>query len=52
MVASQHEQLLRSVAERTLSLFRFGTWYWGDTIAIDGLLEAGQVVGGSYGRTS
>ena len=47
MVASQHEQLLRSVAERTLR-FRFGTWYWGDAIAIDGLLEAGQVVGGSY----
>ena len=31
--------LLRAVADRTLR-FRFGTWYWGDAIAIDGLLAA------------
>ena len=47
MPSSQHDQLLRSVAERTLR-FRFGTWYWGDAIAIDGLLEADQVLGGFY----
>jgi hypothetical protein len=47
MTSPQDLQLLRSVAERTLR-FRFGTWYWGDAIAIDGLLEADQVVGGSY----
>jgi hypothetical protein len=40
-------QVLRSVADRTLR-FRFGTWYWGDAIAIDGLLGADQVVGGPY----
>lgn len=40
-------QLLRSVADRTLR-FSFGTWYWGDAIAIDGLLAADRVVGGPY----
>ncbi|MGA2529684.1 MAG: glycoside hydrolase family 88 protein [Acidimicrobiales bacterium] len=35
------------MAERTLR-FRFGTWYWGDAIAIDGLLQTGEVSGTSY----
>jgi hypothetical protein len=38
---------LRSVADRTLR-FCFGTWYWGDAIAIDGLLEAHVCTGGPY----
>ena len=47
MTSTQDLQLLRSVAERTLR-FRFGTWYWGDAIAVDGLLGADRVVGGTY----
>ena len=47
MTSTQDLQVLRSVADRTLRL-RFGTWYWGDAIAIDGLLGAHQVVGGPY----
>ena len=46
MTSTQDLQVLRSVAKRTVR-FRFGTWYWGDAIAIDGLLGADQVIGGS-----
>ncbi|MGD0984006.1 MAG: glycoside hydrolase family 88 protein [Acidimicrobiales bacterium] len=47
MTSTHDLQLLRAVADRTLR-FRFGTWYWGDAIAVDGLLGAGRVIGGSY----
>ncbi len=47
MASTRNLQRLGSVAERTLR-FRFGTWYWGDAIAIDGLLGAGEILGGSY----
>ncbi len=47
MTSTQDLQVLRAVADRTLR-FRFGTWYWGDAIAIDGLLGADQIVGGPY----
>ena len=45
MASTPELELLCSVAERT-GRFRFGTWYWGDAIAIDGLLEADRVIGG------
>jgi unsaturated rhamnogalacturonyl hydrolase len=35
--------LLQRVAERTLD-FDFSIWYWGDAIAIDGLLEAAELL--------
>jgi rhamnogalacturonyl hydrolase YesR len=38
-VRSRAEELLAPVAERTLS-WCFGQWYWGDAIAVDGLLAA------------
>jgi hypothetical protein len=47
MTSTQDLQVLRSVAERTLR-FGFGTWYWGDAIAIDGLLGTDRVIGGPY----
>ncbi|MGA3351823.1 MAG: glycoside hydrolase family 88 protein [Acidimicrobiales bacterium] len=47
MTSTEHQNVLRSAAERTLR-FRFGTWYWGDAIAVDGLLAADQVVGGPF----
>lgn len=47
MAQTQYLQPLRNVAERT-NRFRFGTWYWGDAIAVDGLLEAHRVLGGPY----
>jgi unsaturated rhamnogalacturonyl hydrolase len=37
-------ELLRRVAERTLA-FDFGVWQWGDAIAIDGLLDASELLG-------
>lgn len=40
-------RLTATVADRTL-LFRFGTWYWGDAIAVDALLAAQRVIGGPY----
>jgi hypothetical protein len=38
---------LARVADRTTD-WRFHCWYWGDAIAIDGLLEAHAVAGGAY----
>lgn len=38
-LAKRGRQLLPAVAARTSS-WRFGQWYWGDAIAVDGLLEA------------
>jgi rhamnogalacturonyl hydrolase YesR len=38
---------LARLADRTTD-WRFHCWYWGDAIAIDGLLEAHSVAGGSY----
>lgn len=37
------EELLRAVAERTAQ-DNFGGWYWGDAIAIDGLLDASHAL--------
>jgi len=39
MRPSSAESLLRRAAERTTD-WRFHCWYWGDAIAIDGLMEA------------
>jgi unsaturated rhamnogalacturonyl hydrolase len=39
--------VLRRAAERTMD-WRFHCWYWGDAIAIDGLLEADAMVAGIY----
>lgn len=39
-------EVLRRVAERTARL-PLATWYWGDAIAIDGLLEAGDLLDGA-----
>jgi hypothetical protein len=39
--------LLTRVADRTTD-WRFHCWYWGDAIAIDGLLEADQLGAGNY----
>jgi unsaturated rhamnogalacturonyl hydrolase len=38
---------LTRVADRTTD-WRFHCWYWGDAIAIDGLLEADQLGAGNY----
>ena len=35
---------LRRAAERTM-LYDFSVWYWGDWIALDGLLDASELVG-------
>lgn len=35
---------LERVADRTLD-YDFSTWYWGDAIAIDGLLDASELLG-------
>ena len=40
----------RLVADR-MTDWRFHCWYWGDAIAVDGLLEAHSLVGGSYRDT-
>ena len=37
-------ELLASVAERTRR-YDFTVWFWGDAIAIDGLLEAADLLG-------
>jgi unsaturated rhamnogalacturonyl hydrolase len=42
--------MLTRVADRTTD-WRFHCWYWGDAIAIDGLLEADQLGAGSYRET-
>jgi len=39
--------LLRALAERTLQ-WQQGSYYWGDAIAYDGLLDADDRVGGGY----
>ncbi len=39
--------VLFAAAERLLD-WRFHCWYWGDAVAIDGLLEAHDVIGGPY----
>jgi len=39
--------LLRRVAERTTD-WRFHSWYWGDAIAVDGLLGADALGAGAY----
>lgn len=36
-------ELLHRIAERTLD-YDFSTWYWGDAIAIDGLLDAAELL--------
>ena len=46
---SRHDQptaieLLERVADRTL-VFDFSVWQWGDAIAIDGLLDASELLG-------
>jgi len=38
---------LRRAADRT-TMWKFHCWYWGDAIAIDGLLEAGALCAGNY----
>lgn len=44
--------LLERVADRTLD-FDFSVWYWGDAIAIDGLLEASELLGvGSFAEAA
>lgn len=37
-------EVLRSVTERTLR-YDFSVWFWGDAIAIDGLLDAADALG-------
>lgn len=37
-------EILRSVASRTRN-YDFGVWFWGDAIAIDGLLDAAELLG-------
>jgi unsaturated rhamnogalacturonyl hydrolase len=39
--------VLRSIADR-MTDWRFHCWYWGDAIAVDGLLEAGALGAGAY----
>jgi len=46
LVSDDALSALRRVAERT-SDWRFHCWYWGDAIAIDGLLEAHALIAGS-----
>lgn len=46
-LAARQHRLVAAVADRTLR-FSFGTWYWGDAIAVDALLAAHRVVGGPY----
>ncbi len=41
---------LRRIADR-MTDWRFHCWYWGDAIAIDGLIEAQSLLGGSYRDT-
>lgn len=36
-------RLLRSLMNRTLE-YDFSVWFWGDAIAIDSLLEAGELL--------
>jgi unsaturated rhamnogalacturonyl hydrolase len=40
---SSRIELLRRVADRSLR-FNFAVWFWGDAIAVDGLLEAAEVL--------
>lgn len=47
MVASDSFATLTAVADRTTD-WRFHSWYWGDAIAIDGLLEAQSLGAGNY----
>lgn len=47
MRAGDPRDALRRVAERTTD-WRFHCWYWGDAIAVDGLLEAGVSGAGPY----
>jgi len=42
--ASTARDVLRRVAARTL-LYDFSVWFWGDAIAIDGLLDAAELLG-------
>ncbi len=46
-VAGSPLAALTLVANRTTD-WRFHCWYWGDAIAIDGLLEADQLGAGTY----
>ena len=41
--ASQPEQVLKAVARRTLQ-YDFSVWFWGDAIAMDGLVEAAELL--------
>jgi unsaturated rhamnogalacturonyl hydrolase len=41
--ATEPERVLASVARRTLQ-YDFSVWFWGDAIAIDGLLEAAELL--------
>ena len=43
-------ELLRRVAERTLA-FDFSVWQWGDAIAVDGLLDAAELLDDDRYRT-
>ncbi len=47
MTVPSDETLLRRIADRTTE-WRFHCWYWGDAIAIDGLLEAHTLGIGEY----
>src|SRR5690349_3076679 len=42
-------EVLRRVADRTLR-YDFTVWFWGDAIALDGLLEAAELLGSSAPR--
>jgi unsaturated rhamnogalacturonyl hydrolase len=45
--ADQSDRVLKAVARRTLQ-YDFSVWFWGDAIAIDGLLEAAELLADNF----